>query len=303
MQISDSQILEGILSKDRKIFAKLLSICEEDPIRARKIISKLEKKDAHVVGITGSPGVGKSSIINAILERSNRRVGVIAIDPSSPFTGGALLGDRIRMQSHATSKNIFIRSFASRGALGGLSPSIFEVCDAFETFEMDMILIETVGVGQSDTEISNIADTVVVLLSPDGGDEIQMMKAGLMEIADVFVVNKSDNPMSMNLKAKLENVVRFAERKIPIILANSINGDGISELIETLDRRFTQIRSDGTFFVKRRKRMLAHAQSFLKRRMDLIMQSIKLENGVELEKIEIELMKKLCDSLKSRIEN
>ncbi|BBJ28878.1 methylmalonyl Co-A mutase-associated GTPase MeaB [Athalassotoga saccharophila] len=294
MQISESQIINGISSKDRKSFAKLLSICESDPVAANRIISRLQRKDAHVVGITGSPGVGKSSIINAILSKSsNRRVGVIAVDPSSPFSGGALLGDRIRMQSHATDQNVFIRSFASRGALGGLSPSIFEVCDAFETFDMDMVLIETVGVGQSDTEVANIADTVVLLLSPDGGDEIQMMKAGIMEIADIFVVNKSDNPASISLKTKLEGIIKFGGKDIPVILANSITGDGVEDLIKALDSRFERIKADGTFATKRKKRVFFHAQSFLRRKIDTIMQSIHSEE-TDIEKIEKELMKKLC---------
>ncbi len=280
MQILESQIIEGIRSHDRKALASLLSFCEDDPEKANEILSHLNKKNAHIIGITGSPGVGKSSLINSILDRlKDRKIGVIAIDPSSPFTGGALLGDRIRMQSHAISQNVFIRSFASRGALGGLSPSIYEACDAFETFEMDMVLVETVGAGQSDIEIANVADTVLVLLSADGGDEIQMMKAGLMEIADIFVVNKSDNILSRNLFSKLRSVVEMGKRDIPIFLTNTIDGEGIDELIKGIDKRFLKISTDESFETIRKRRLINHAQSSIRREIDRIMDSIKFESS------------------------
>jgi len=297
MQVSDSQILDGVKSGDRKFFAKLLSICEDDSVRANRLISNLEKRTAHVIGITGSPGVGKSSIINAILDKSvDKKIGVIAIDPSSPFTGGALLGDRIRMQSHATSKNFFIRSFASRGALGGLSPSIFETCDAFETFKVDAVFIETVGVGQSDVEIGNVADTVVVLISPDGGDEVQMMKAGLMEIADFFVINKADNPISKALLSKLRNILEMGKKDVPIFLTNSITGEGIENLTKALDKRFSSILENGLLAKKRQKRVTSHAQSILRKRIDDILQTVKTDQ-LDLEEIQKAVIRKICGNL------
>jgi LAO/AO transport system kinase len=297
MQVSDSQILDGVKSGDRKFFAKLLSICEDDSVRANRLISNLEKRTAHVIGITGSPGVGKSSIINAILDKSvDKKIGVIAIDPSSPFTGGALLGDRIRMQSHATSKNFFIRSFASRGALGGLSPSIFETCDAFETFKVDAVFIETVGVGQSDVEIGNVADTVVVLISPDGGDEVQMMKAGLMEIADFFVINKADNPISKALLSKLRNILEMGKKDVPIFLTNSITGEGIENLTKALDKRFSSILENGLLAQKRQKRVTSHAQSILRKRIDDILQTVKTDQ-LDLEEIQKAVIRKICGNL------
>jgi LAO/AO transport system kinase len=297
MQVSDSQILDGVKSGDRKFFAKLLSICEDDSVRANRLISNLEKRTAHVIGITGSPGVGKSSIINAILDKSvDKKIGVIAIDPSSPFTGGALLGDRIRMQSHATSKNFFIRSFASRGALGGLSPSIFETCDAFETFKVDAVFIETVGVGQSDVEIGNVADTVVVLISPDGGDEVQMMKAGLMEIADFFVINKADNPISKALLSKLRNILEMGKKDVPIFLTNSITGEGIENLTKAFDKRFSSILENGLLAQKRQKRVTSHAQSILRKRIDDILQTVKTDQ-LDLEEIQKAVIRKICGNL------
>ncbi len=295
--MSESQILDGIRSGNRKYFAKLLSICEDDPAKANHLISNLEKHTAHLIGITGSPGVGKSSIINAILDKSDdKRLGIIAIDPSSPFTGGALLGDRIRMQSHATSKNFFIRSFASRGTVGGLSPSIFEACDAFETFGVDSVFIETVGVGQSDVEIANVADTVIVLLSPDGGDEIQMMKAGLMEIADIFVINKSDNPLSKGLFSKLKNILEMSKKDIPIFLTNSITGDGIDNLIKTLEKRFSLMLENGSLAEKRKKRVVKHAQAILRKKIDRIFETINADR-LNIEEIEKEAIRKICNKL------
>lgn len=295
MQINDSNIIEGMRSKDRKSFAKLLSICENDPERANHLLEKLEKRTAHIVGITGSPGVGKSSMIGAILDKSgDKRIGIIAIDPSSPFTGGALLGDRIRMQSHATSKNFFIRSFASRGALGGLSPSVFEACDAFEAFGVDMILVETVGVGQSDVEIANVADTVVLILSPDSGDEVQMMKAGLMEIADIFVVNKSDNPGSSKLISKLKLTLEIGKKDIPVFLTNTINEDGVEDLLKEFEKRFHIIQSDGSIAKKRQKRVFNHAQSIIRRKIDAILETIE-NDKINLEEIEKKMIEKLCE--------
>ncbi len=308
----EDEILEGIRAHDRRALAKMLSICENDPNLANVILDKLEKKRSHVIGITGSPGVGKSTLINAILDKMNqgvgenvnsikdmgtitnkKKIGVIVIDPSSPFTGGALLGDRVRMQSHATEEDFFIRSFANRGALGGLSPSIYEACDAFEAFGMDNVIIETVGVGQSEVEITNIADTVVVVLSPDNGDEVQMLKAGLMEIADLFVINKADNPRSQILLSRLRKMMITGDKDVGICLTNAVTGEGVEKLIKELDDRFFQILSNGVFSLKRKKRLLHHAQSIVRRELDELIQ--KFENdGTELKEIEKRLLEELC---------
>jgi LAO/AO transport system kinase len=290
----ESKIVEGIKAGERKALASLLSICEDDPEKANSILNSFERRPSHVVGITGSPGVGKSSLINAILNGSKeKKIGVIAIDPSSPFTGGSLLGDRIRMQSHATSENFFIRSFASRGALGGLSPSIFEACNAFEAFGMDMILIETVGVGQSDIEIANVADTVVVLLSADGGDEVQMMKAGLMEIADIFVVNKADNIMSRNLLSKLKATIEMGKKEIPVFMTNAIQDEGVDELLKGLDERFKTISMDGTLEQRRKMRFFDHVRSSVRREIDMIMQKIDLSE-FDFYGLKKKVMEELC---------
>jgi len=295
-QTREPELLEGMKKRERHILAKVLSLCENDPDKANILLGKLEKSVAHVVGITGSPGIGKSTLVNSILdEMRQKRIGAIVIDPSSPFTGGALLGDRVRMQSHATSENVFIRSFASRGALGGLSPSVYEACNAFEAFGMDYAIVETVGVGQSEVEIANVADTVVVILSPDSGDEVQMMKAGLMEIADVFVINKSDNPKSRILLSRLRAVMAMGKKEVPVYLTNALTGEGVSDLARALDERFFTISSNGVLKEKRKRRLIYHAQSALKRELDVLIKKIDLrDEELDLSTLRRKLIDDLC---------
>ncbi len=298
----DEELIEGMKNRDRKVLAKVLSLCENSPERANFLLSKLEKKLSHLIGITGSPGVGKSTLTSSILdELKNRNVGVVVVDPSSPFTHGALLGDRIRMQSHATSRNVFIRSFASRGALGGLAPSIFEACDAFEAFGMDDVIIETVGVGQSEVDIRNVADTVVVVLSPDGGDEVQMMKAGLMEIADVFVINKADNPRAQILKSRLNAVLTMGKKEIPIFLTNALTREGVKEFVNALDERFQKMKENETLAKRRRQKLFHHVKASLRRELDDLIDKSEVK-GLVMNKDFLELkslfVRELCEKYK-----
>ncbi len=296
IQTHEYELLKGMEKRERRILAKVLSLCESDPGKANILLGKLPKSTAHIVGMTGSPGIGKSTLVNAILnEMSERRVAAIVVDPSSPFTGGALLGDRVRMQSHATSENIFIRSFASRGSLGGLSPSIYEACNAFESFGMNYVIVETVGVGQSEVDIVNVADTVVVVLSPDNGDEIQMMKAGLMEIADMFVINKFDNPKSQILLSRLRAAMAMGRKEIPIYLTNALTSEGVSDLVKALNERFLTISSNGVLKKRRKNRLIHHAQSTLKRELDFLIEKIDLEEeGIDLDGLRRKLIHALC---------
>src|SRR5690349_13857275 len=208
---------------------------------------------AQVVGITGSPGVGKSTSTNALvgaLRRAGKRVGVLAVDPSSPFSGGALLGDRVRMQDHALDRDVYIRSMASRGHLGGLSWSTPQALRVLDAAGCDIVLVETVGVGQSEVEIAGQADTTLVLLAPGAGDGIQAAKAGILEIADIYVVNKADRDGADQLRRELRGMIALGERdaddwKPPIVKTVAHKGDGVDEVVAEIDRHFAWLAESG----------------------------------------------------------
>ncbi|MEJ7678975.1 MAG: methylmalonyl Co-A mutase-associated GTPase MeaB [Segetibacter sp.] len=192
------ELLTGILNGSYRSLARAISLVENKAAGYIQILSQSPaSSDSAVIGITGPPGAGKSTIADALIGEivaANKKVGVLCVDPSSPFNFGALLGDRIRMNKWYNNANVFIRSLANRGSLGGLHPSIIEITDVMKAFGFDYIIVETVGVGQSEVEIAGLADTTVIVLVPEAGDEVQTMKAGLMEIGDIFVVNKADRP-------------------------------------------------------------------------------------------------------------
>ena len=199
---------------------------------------------AHIVGLTGAPGVGKSTtvtgLVSALRERGER-VGVLAVDPSSPFSGGALLGDRVRMQEHALDRDLYIRSMATRGHLGGLTVATPQALRAFDAAGFDTVIAETVGVGQSELEVAEMADTIIVLLAPGMGDGIQAAKAGILEIADIFVVNKSDRDGAQALVRELRTMIALADRgphdwKPPIVMTVAYQNRGIGDLLEAIDR-------------------------------------------------------------------
>jgi len=234
---------------------------------------------AHVIGLTGSPGVGKSTttsaLVGAFRARGNR-VGVIAVDPSSPFSGGALLGDRIRMQEHATDPGVFIRSMASRGHLGGLSATTPQALRVLEAAGCDVILIETVGVGQSEVEVAAAADTTIVLLAPGMGDGIQAAKAGILEIADVLCVNKADRDGADTTMRELRHMIALGERsssawEVPVVKSVASTGVGIPELLDILDKHFAWLAETGELKTRRERRaaeeISALAIAALKRRL------------------------------------
>ena len=235
--------------------ARLISLVEDAAPELRSVMAALAPKTgrARIVGLTGSPGVGKSTSTSALVtafRRRGLRVGVLAVDPSSPFSGGALLGDRVRMQDHATDPGVFIRSMASRGHLGGLSWSAPQALRVLDAAGCEVILVETVGVGQAEVEVASLADTTIVLLAPGMGDAIQAAKAGILEVADVYVVNKADREGADNTVRDLRNMISQGDGphggwKPPIVKTVAARGEGIDELVERLDEHWTWLRESG----------------------------------------------------------
>jgi LAO/AO transport system kinase len=237
------KIVEGILSGDRRMVARAISLVEDDSSEKENILSAIYPHTgrAYCLGITGAPGAGKSSLVDQLLmlmRRQGLRVGVVAIDPTSPFTGGAILGDRIRMQEHALDKGVFIRSMGTRGSLGGLSRATKDVVQILDAFGKDVVIIETVGVGQSEVDIIKYADTTVVVLTPAGGDSVQTIKAGIMEIADVFVVNKADLPGADRTVSEISMMLDLGGKarawRPPIVRTITLDGAGVGELYQAL---------------------------------------------------------------------
>ena len=240
------KLLNNAFKGDPRSIGRLISLVEADTPSAKEIMKQINPRTgkAKVIGITGSPGAGKSTFVDRLIEQfktDNMKVGVIAIDPSSPFTGGAILGDRLRMQSHALDEGVFIRSMGSRGHLGGVSRATHEAALILDACGFDVVLIETVGVGQSEVDIIKIADTVVLVLVPGMGDDVQIMKAGIMEIADTFVVNKADKEGADKVAADVQVMLKMLKEKEwvpPVTLVSSQNNTGIEEVKNNLNEHW-----------------------------------------------------------------
>lgn len=239
------ELIEGARQRKPRALGRLITLIENNSASLRQAMELMapDTGHCHIVGITGSPGVGKSTSTSALvteLRARGQRVGVLAVDPSSPFSGGAVLGDRIRMQKHSLDPDVYIRSMATRGHLGGLSAAAPQALRVFDTAGFDTVIVETVGVGQSEVEITQTADTVLVLNAPGMGDAIQAAKAGILEIADIFVVNKADRDGTQSLVRELRNMVALAKLgpddwKPPIVRTVASQGEGISELVDQIE--------------------------------------------------------------------
>ncbi len=250
---------------DPRAVARLISQVEDASPALREVMSLLAPNTGHagVLGITGAPGVGKSTMTSALVSAfraEDLRVGVLAVDPSSPFTGGALLGDRVRMQEHATDRGVYIRSMATRGHLGGLAWATPQALRVLDAAGCDVVIIETVGVGQSEVEVAALADTTLVLLAPGMGDGIQAAKAGILEVGDVFVVNKAERDGADQVVRDLRGTIRLAERgpgdwRQPIVKTVAVRGEGLDEVMEAVDKHRAWLERSGELDRRRRRRV------------------------------------------------
>ena len=258
------QLVEKARAGDARSVARLISLVEDASPLLRDVMAGLAPYagNAQVVGLTGSPGVGKSTSTSALvgaLRKADKRVGVLAVDPSSPFSGGALLGDRVRMQDHALDRDVYIRSMASRGHLGGLSWTTPQALRVLDAAGCDVILVETVGVGQSEVEIAGLADTTMVLIAPGMGDGIQAAKAGILEIGDIYVINKADRDGADQVRRELRSMLALAERpegawKQPIIKTVASKGEGVEEVVEAIDQHRAWLEASGELDKRRLRR-------------------------------------------------
>jgi len=255
---------------DRRSLARLLSLVEgQDDSVAQVTGLTNERPTAHVIGITGPPGAGKStstSALTAEFRRLGRRVGILAVDPSSPFSGGAVLGDRVRMQRHAHDGGVYIRSLSTRGHLGGLSVSTSHAIRLLEHARFDIVIVETVGVGQSEVDITTLADTTIVLLAPGLGDSVQAAKAGILEIGDVFVVNKADRDGAEAVRRDLRNMIHLnnyaaGDWKPPICMTVAPQNEGLDDLRLRLDEHWTWLTTSGSIVERRRRRAASEVRS------------------------------------------
>ncbi len=300
MKHDEKKLISGINSGSRVSLSRLISLVESDKSAIFRISDSLKRKDndTYVVGITGPPGAGKSTLTNRLIQnlrKNNKSVAVLAVDPSSPFTGGAVLGDRIRMQEHALDDGVFIRSIGSRGDLGGLSSATSAIIKLFDTFGIDVILIETVGVGQTELDIIKISDCVLVTLVPEAGDGVQAMKAGLMEIGDIFIVNKADRGGAEKLAREVDYMISLKHSEnnwsTKVILAEAENDVGTKEIISEIEKFKNFEIQRNLLYKKRVKRKLSEVETLIFQKMKFELENIKDNKKVKNIMLDVETSK------------
>jgi LAO/AO transport system kinase len=294
-------LIERALEGDRRSIAKVLSLVERGGEGARVAIQMLHPRtgNAWSIGITGAPGAGKSTLTDELVGRlraTGGEVGVLAVDPTSPFSGGAILGDRVRMQSHTTDPGVFIRSMATRGHLGGLALATPQAVRVLDAVGKAWIVIETVGVGQVEVEIAGHADTTVVVVNPGWGDSVQTAKAGLMEIADVFVVNKADRPGSAETQSDLVGMLELSSRRAwrpPIVRTVATTGEGVDELFEAIAAHRSHLEATGDADARRRARLREELRGLVG--AEMLERAAKLTNGQRFETIVDDVARRVRD--------
>ena len=292
-------LAERLLAGDKRALARGISLVENDDPEGWELVREVypQTGQAAIVGFTGPPGVGKSTLIGALIKHyreADKQVAVLSIDPSSPFTQGALLGDRIRLTDHFLDPGVFIRSMANRGALGGLSEAALQAALLMDAAGNDVVFLETVGVGQAEVDIIDHADTVVLVLMPGSGDSIQALKAGVMEIPDVIVVNKADHPLTDTMVREIRGVLSLAPQRgwrVPIVKTEAGRGEGVEVLVEKLEAHRAHIEAEGTLTERRRRNLLNEV---------LALATFRMRRKLEEEIAEDAEVQKLLDEVVAR---
>jgi GTPase len=306
MANDDDELSDRLVAGDKRALARAITLVENEDPRGWKLVREVYPRtgNAAVVGVTGAPGAGKSTLIGALTRvrrDAGRDVAVLSIDPSSPFTHGALLGDRIRLTDHFLDAGVFIRSMANRGALGGLSEATLQAALLMDASGKDDVFIETVGVGQADIDVIDHVDTVVLVLMPGSGDSIQALKAGVMEIPDIVVVNKADHALADTMLSEVRSVLSLGRRvgdvsgwDVPVLATEALNGEGISELAKQIDAHRQQVLSEDGLSARRRRNLRNEVLALCVRRMRRELE-LQLDADPEFERLLDEVVARRLD--------